>query len=212
MHVGNYHIWYTDLDFYHKTGVGLTVSATAVAVVWYLYLGLASYCLFFFLGGRLVQLCLTTLIWAAPCMVDVCCLMCLTVDLLDSSYLAICCTFTAGYCARSVLPSFIVLTINSLSVMKNQKMSLVRIAAVSGGYSHNGMCTCISLYHSSMLLLPCQKVVNKSNRACTAFDCGLHKSSNLDHMVCNVTSAVGRTHEMYISSPASPDHWITFFI
>ena len=36
------------------------------------------------------------------------------------------------------------------------------------------------------------------------------KSSNLDHMACNVTSAVGRAYEMYISSPASPDHWITF--
>ena len=61
-----------------------------------------------------------------------------------------------------------------------------------------------------MLLLPCQKVINKSNLAQTALDCGLQKSSNLDHMVCNVTSVVGSSHEMYISSPASPDHWITF--
>ena len=90
-------------------------------------------------------------------------------------------------------------------------MSLVRIAAVSGGgYSHNGMCACTALYHSSMLLLPCQKDVNRSNHACTAFDCGLQKSSNFDHIACNVISAVGRAHEMYISSPASPDHWITF--
>ena len=157
-----------------------------------------------------MQLCLNTLIWAAPCMVDMCCLMCLVVALLDSSFLAICHTFAAGYWAMFVLPSFIVLAINSLSIMKNQKMSLVRIAAVSGGYSHNGMCTCTALYHSSMLLLPCQKVVSKSNHVHTAFDCGLQKSSNLDHMVCNVTSAVGRAHEMYISSPASPDYWITF--
>ena len=49
-----------------------------------------------------------------------------------------------------------------------------------------------------MLLLPCQKVVNKSNRAHTAFDCGLQKSSNFDYMVCNVTSVVGRTHKIYI--------------
>ena len=89
-------------------------------------------------------------------------------------------------------------------------MSLVRIAAVSGGYSHNGMCACTTLYHSSMLLLPCQKVINKLNLAWTALDCGLQKCSNLDHIVCNVTYSVGRTHEMYISSPASPDHWITF--
>ena len=61
-----------------------------------------------------------------------------------------------------------------------------------------------------MLLLPCQKVVNKLNHAQTALHCGLRKSSNLDHVVCNVTSSVGRAHEMYISSTASPDHWITF--
>ena len=61
-----------------------------------------------------------------------------------------------------------------------------------------------------MLLLPCQKDVNRSNCACTVFDFGLQKSSNLDHIVCNVTSAVGRAYEMYISSPASPDHWLTF--
>ena len=61
-----------------------------------------------------------------------------------------------------------------------------------------------------MLLLPCQKFGNKSDCVHTAFDCGLQKSSNLDPMVCNVTSAVGKVHEMYILSPASPDHWITF--
>ena len=62
-----------------------------------------------------------------------------------------------------------------------------------------------------MLLLPCQKVVNKLNLTWTALDCSLQKSSNLDHMVCNVTSSFGRAHEMYISSPASPDHWLAFF-
>ena len=59
-------------------------------------------------------------------------------------------------------------------------------------------------------LLPCQKVFNKLNHTCTAFDCGLQKFSNVDHMVYNVNSVVGRAHEIYISSPASPDHWITF--
>ena len=96
--------------------------------------------------------------------------------------------------------------------MKNQKMSLVRIATVSGGYSHNRMCACTTLYHSLMLLLPCQKVVNTLKLAQTALDCGLQKSSNFDHIVCNVTSSVIRAKEMYISSPASSDHWITFLI
>ena len=89
-------------------------------------------------------------------------------------------------------------------------MSLVWIAAVSLGFSHNGMCTSTALYHSSMLLLPCRKAVHKLNLAWAALDCGLQKSSNLDYMVCNVTSSVRRFHEIYISSPASPDHWITF--
>ena len=128
---------------------------------------------FFLLGGRLVRLCCKTLTWVAPCILDVCCLMCLAVALLDSSFLAICHTLAAGYCARSVLPSFMVLAINSLSAMKNQKMSLVRIAAVSWWFSHNGMCTCTTFYHSSMLLLPCWKVINKLNLAWTALDCGL---------------------------------------
>ena len=60
----------------------------------------------------------------------------------------------------------------------------MRITAVSRGYSHNGMCAWIALYHSLILLLPCLKDVN--------------------------TSAVGRAYEMYISSPTSPNHWITF--
>ena len=94
VHVGNHHIWYTDLDFYHKTSVGLTVLAAMVTVAWCLYLGLV---------GRLVQLCLNTLIWAVPCMFDVCCLMSLEVALLDSSFLAICNTFAVGYCTRSDL-------------------------------------------------------------------------------------------------------------
>ena len=83
------------------------------------------------------------------------------------------------------------------------------IVAVSLGYSDNGMCASTVLYHSSMLLLPYQKAVNKSNLAQTALDCGLQKSLNLDHMVCNVMSSFGRFHDIYILSPASPDHWIT---
>ena len=126
--------------------------------------------------------------------------------LLDSSFVAICHTFAAGYCARSVFPSFTVLVVNSLSDMKNQKISLVRIVAVSGGYSKNGMCACTAFYHSSMLLLPYQKDANKSKHAHTTFDCGLQNLSNLDHITCNVTSVVGRAHQMYISSPTSPDH------
>ena len=47
------------------------------------------------------------------------CLMCLAVALLDSSFLAICFTFTAGYYAKSVFPSLTILMINSVSNTKN---------------------------------------------------------------------------------------------
>ena len=165
---------------------------------------------FFFWGGKLVQLCLSMLTWAPPCMFDECCLMCLVVALQDSSFLVILLTFAAGYCGMSVFPSLIVLAINSVSNIKNQKTSLVRIVPVSEGYLHNEMCACTALYHSLILLLPCLKDVNISNLACTTFDCGLQNSSNFVQMVCNFTSVAGRVHEMYISSPTSPDYWITF--
>ena len=136
--------------------------------------------------------------------------MCVAVALLDSRFLVICHTFEAGYCTRSVFPSSIVLAIDLVSDMENQMISLVRIVIVSVGYPHNGMCAWTALYHSLILLLPCLKDVNRSNHACTAFDCGLQNSSHFDYMVCNVTSAVKRAHEMYIPSPMSVNHWITF--
>ena len=103
-------------------------------------------------------------------MLDVCCLMCLAVALLDSSFLAICHTFAAGYCANSVVPSLTVLAINSVSDIKNQKISMVRIVAVSMGYSHNGMCACTALYHSLILLSPCLKDDDRPNIAHATFD------------------------------------------
>ena len=49
-------------------------------------------------------------------------LMCLAVALLDSSFFAICHTLAAGYCARLVLPSLMVLAINLLSVIKTENV------------------------------------------------------------------------------------------
>ena len=86
------------------------------------FTGVWFFTAFFFIGGRLVQLCHKTLIWVVPLMLDVCCLVCLAVDLLDSSFLAICWTLAAGYCAWSMLPSLMVLAINSLSVIKNRNV------------------------------------------------------------------------------------------
>ena len=76
---------------------------------------------FFFLGVKLVWLCLSTLTRAQPCIFNVCCLMCLAVALLDSSFLAICHSFAAGYCAKSVFPLLNVLATNLVSNIKNQK-------------------------------------------------------------------------------------------
>ena len=75
--------------------VGLPVYAGDVVAIWSCaWVGLLLP--YFFLGGRLVLLCHKTFTSVAPCILDVCCLMCLAVALLDSSFLAICCTLAAG--------------------------------------------------------------------------------------------------------------------
>ena len=102
-----------------------------------------------------------------------------------------------------------VLEMNS-SLRKNQRMSLWRIFAVSGGYLAKLTWACTALYHSSMLLLPCLKLVKRSNLAPTSFDCGLQKSSNLPQIISSVSWSVGKPQETYWSMPKSPDQAITF--
>ena len=89
-------------------------------------------------------------------------------------------------------------------------MSLWMIFAVSGGYLARLTCTCTVLYHSSTLLLPCLKLVRRSNLACTSFDWGLQNSSNLSQIISSVSRSVGRPQETYWSIPKSPDQVITF--
>ena len=61
------------------------------------------------------------------------CLICLAVDLEDSSFLASCLTLLAGSFCRSILESSIVLETNSLSLRKT-KICLYVGSAFSGGY------------------------------------------------------------------------------
>ena len=92
-----------------------------------------------------------------------------------------------------------VLERNSSSLKKNQKMSVCKILAVSGGYLARLTWACTTLYHSSTLLLPCWKLVRRSNLVCTSFDCGLQKSSNFPHIISRVNWLVGKPQETYWS-------------
>ena len=89
-------------------------------------------------------------------------------------------------------------------------MSLCKILAVSGGYLARLPCACTALYHSSILLLPCLKLVRRSKWAHTSFDWGLQNSSNFPQIVSKVNSSDGKLHETYWSMPKSPPQAITF--
>ena len=88
--------------------------------------------------------------------------------------------------------------------MKNQKMSQCNILAVSGGYLDRLTSPCTALYHSSMLLLIWQKLINKSKWALTSFDCGLQNSSNLPHIVSKYNSCFGQVPGHVLVHPKVP--------
>ena len=103
--------------------------------------------------------------WGSPAT----CLICLAVALELSIFLASWHTLLVGNLSRSTLPSLIVLETKSSSSGKNQKISLCSILAVSGGYLARLICARTMLNHSSMLLVPYLKLVNKSKWALTSF-------------------------------------------
>ena len=104
--------------------------------------------------------------------------MCLAVVCELSNILAICLTLLAGNLLNSTCPSFKVFDTNDSSFKKNQKMSLWRICAVSGGYLASATYVCTALCHSSTLISVCLKLVSRSNLALNSFACGLQNSSN----------------------------------
>ena len=138
------------------------VKALLVLVWWSLLYILMLH--LFLLGWRFLLLVLAIcsgLIWVAwgsPAT----CLMCLALALELSIFLAGWCTLLAGNLSRSMVPSLIILETNSSSFRKNQQISLCSILAVSGGYLARLICAWTTLYHSSILLVPCLKLFNKS--------------------------------------------------
>ena len=112
--------------------------------------------------------------------------------------------------SRATLPSFMVLETNSSSCRKNQTMCLCKIFAVSGGYFARLTWAYTQLYHSSTLFDPWQKLVNKSNLACTSLDWGLQNSSNQDQIVSNSNSSFIKPHDTYWSMQKSPLQAMTF--
>ena len=136
--------------------------------------------------------------------------MCLVVACELSNFLAFCLTLLAGNLLNSTCPSFKVFDTNDSSFKKNQKMSLWRICAVSGGYLASATYVCTALYHSSTLISACKQLVSRSNLALNSFAYGLQNSSIFFHITSRVRSSFGKFHEMYWSNPKSPDQAMTF--
>ena len=130
--------------------------------------------------------------------------MCLAVALELSIFLASWHTLLAGNLPRFTLPSFIVLETNFSSFSNNQKISLCSILADSGGYLARLICAWSTLYHSSMLLVPCLKLVNKSKWALTSFAWGLQNSSKHSQIVSKLRSALDRLQDTCWPIPNSP--------
>ena len=148
--------------------------------------------------GNSVLWCHRRLIWAAWGSPDTC-FMCRAIAFELSSFFANCRTLLTGNFSRSMLPSLMVLDMNSSSQRKNQNISLCSILAVSGGYFAKFTCACTALYHSSMLRFPWQKLVSRSNLALTSLDCGLQYSSYFPHMMSRVNSLEERFQDTYWS-------------
>ena len=138
------------------------------------------------------------------------CLTFLAVAFELSYFLASWHTLLAGNLSKSTLPLFMVFETNSSSHRKNQNISLCKILAVSGGYFVRLACPCTLLYHSSTLLDPWWKLVNKSNLAHTSLDWDLQNSSNWHQIVSNSNSSFVKPLDTYWSIPKSPLQTITF--
>ena len=115
------------------------------------------------------------LIWVA-CRSLATCLMSHAVAFELSNFFAYWWTLLVGNLSRSTLSSVMVLNTKSSSHRKNQNMLQCKIFTVSGRYFAKLTCACTALYHSSTLLFPWWKLVNRSNQVWTSLDCSLQKS------------------------------------
>ena len=131
----------------------------------------------------------------AACGSPATCLICL--------FLASWCTLLVKNVSRSKLPSLIVWDTNSSSFKKNQNISWCKILAVSGGYLGRLTWACTTFYHSSTLQFPCLKLVNP-------YFIALQNSSNLYHILSNLSSFWASSMTHIGPSPKSPLNAITF--
>ena len=65
-------------------------------------------------------------------------------------------------------------------------------------------------HYTTHLMIPCLKLVSRSNLALTSFTCGWQKSSYLALIISKQRSSVGKHQEIYWSIPKSPLHTMTF--
>ena len=140
--------------------------------------------------------CLIKCIWVA-CGSLATCLMCLAVALELSIFLESWCTLLAGNLFKSVTVNYGFETNSSSLRKKKQKISLCKILTDSCGYLAKATCVCTELYHSSILLLPCLKLVSKSNLALTSLDWGLQNSSNFSHITSRASSLFVKFQDTY---------------
>ena len=170
--------------FWHLSLFLWTFFESKLFLLWYEGIGCLSLASFLWLGGlgftyNFFFLCL--LAWRSVCWCHIrlicttwgshaTCVMCLVVAFKLSIFLASCLTLFAGNLSRSILLSFMVLDTNSSYLRKNQKISLWRILAVSGGFLARASWLWTALYHSSTDLFPCWKLVRRSNWDCISFD------------------------------------------
>ena len=65
------------------------------------------------------------------------------------------------------------------------------------GYLGRLTCACTAVYHSSMLWLPCLKLVRRSKWVYTSFDWGLQNSSKFPQMMSKVNLSDGKLQDTY---------------
>ena len=160
-------------------------------------------------GGISALWCLNKFTWVACGSLDIF-LMCLAVDLDDYNLLEKCLTLVAGKFFRINVGIINCFTENSSSLRKKQNMSVCKIFAVSAGYFARLNCAWTALCHSSTLISPCLKLVQRSNLALTSMVWGLQNSSNVFNIISKHKSSGGKYQDTNWSIPKSPDQATTF--
>ena len=86
---------------------------------------------------------------------------------------------------------------------KTKKDAMMQDLGCFWGYLAILTWACTALYHSSMLLFPCQKLVRRSKWAHTSLVCGLQNSLYFPQIVSRLRSSFDKPQDTYWSIPKS---------